>query len=341
MPRRFKHAHSINIATSEHISVHCCVNAAGNALPPMIIYSGGYPGGPYHKNGPVNAAYSTTDSGFMDRDTYFQWFQKVFLQYCVKDRPVLLLQDGAVSHISPMLIECAIENNVILLCLPSKTTHILQPLDVAVYKTMKTETAKQISHAKMLKTNFWVSKKNVSSIFRTIFERSFTIACITQGFRKCGIYPFNPNAIDKTLLLRCCKDATVNPEDLDLSSHEPTNETETEKEDDALIAGAFLTSLQPADDTEGTTIMELNVGPDGILTPVVDSTNTVSKCPPALALKAIESALTPKKKRSYEEAFTIDSCSNIFKDDVVYQTWKQLRKSVDADVNGTESQTLS
>ena len=144
VPKRFKHAHSISIATSEHISVHCCVNTEGESLPPMLIFSGGYPGGAYHKNGPINAAYATTDSGFMDKETYFQWFEKVFLQHCVKERPIMLLQDGAISHISPMLIDSALKNDVILLCLPSKTTHILQPLDVAVYKNMKIETAKQV-----------------------------------------------------------------------------------------------------------------------------------------------------------------------------------------------------
>ncbi|VDI13101.1 Hypothetical predicted protein [Mytilus galloprovincialis] len=192
VPKRFKHAHSISILQQWWI-----------------------PGGAYHKNGPINAAYATTDSGFMDKETYFQWFEKVFLQHCVKERPIMLLQDGAISHISPMLIDSALKNDVILLCLPSKTTHILQPLDVAVYKNMKIETTKQVSNAKMLKSDLWVSKKNVSSIFKVIFEGSFTMACITQGFKKCGIYPFDPNAIDKTLLFRGGND--VNPDDLDLS----------------------------------------------------------------------------------------------------------------------------
>ena len=124
VPKRFKHSHSISIAANEHISVHCCINAAGNTLPSMIIFSGGFPGGPYHKNGPINATYATTDSGFMDKETYFQWFEKVFLTYSVKEQPIMLLQDGAVSHISPMLIESALKNDVILICLPSKTTHI-------------------------------------------------------------------------------------------------------------------------------------------------------------------------------------------------------------------------
>ena len=40
--------------------------------------------------------------------------------------------DAHASNLSIGLIDKAIENNVILLCLPPHTTHMLQPLDVAV-----------------------------------------------------------------------------------------------------------------------------------------------------------------------------------------------------------------
>ena len=145
VPIRQKHAHSLAVATSEHISVHCCVNAAGSAIPPMVIFSGSLPGGPYHKNGPINALYSASVSGFMNQHMYFEWFEKCFLKHCVPERPVLLIQDGASSHVSVPLLKSAIANDVILLSQPPKTTHILQPLDVAVYRKMKIEMAKVMS----------------------------------------------------------------------------------------------------------------------------------------------------------------------------------------------------
>ncbi|KAH3835295.1 hypothetical protein DPMN_108645 [Dreissena polymorpha] len=50
--------------------------------------------------------------------------------------------------------------------------------------------------------------------------------CITEGFRKCGIFPFNPNAVEKTLLLRSCTDVDPNSIDLEV----PTPETNTDQE---------------------------------------------------------------------------------------------------------------
>jgi hypothetical protein len=94
--------------------------------PPMIIISKSLPGGPYHRQGPVNASYACSDSGFMDQSLYHQWFVKTFLEHAVPARPLLLIQDGASSHISVDLIRSAIANDVILLCLPPKTTHFTQ-----------------------------------------------------------------------------------------------------------------------------------------------------------------------------------------------------------------------
>ncbi|XP_060560017.1 jerky protein homolog-like [Ruditapes philippinarum] len=120
VPTRTKHTHSLSVATNEHISVHCCVNAAGHAIPPMIIFSKSLPGGAYHSNGPINASYACSDSSLMDQTLYSQWFGKTFLSHAVQQRPLLMIQDGAPSHVSVELIRSAIENDVILLCLPPR-----------------------------------------------------------------------------------------------------------------------------------------------------------------------------------------------------------------------------
>jgi hypothetical protein len=217
VPKDQKQAHGISSATNEHVTVHCCVNTAGGTIPPMVIFKK-----TYHKKGPVNATYAVSDTGFMDQELYFQWFQKTFLKYALPERPLLLIHDGASSHMSWPLIQSAIANDVIILCLPPKTTHITQPLDEAVYRKMKIvyrkmkiEAAKIMSQAKLIKSDLWVAKRNVSAMFKLIYELSFTMRSITEGFRKCGIYPFDPNAIDKTLLLRSWD--VVNEEDIDLS----------------------------------------------------------------------------------------------------------------------------
>jgi hypothetical protein len=64
VPTRTKHTHSLSVATNEHISVHCCVNAAGHAIPPVIAFSKSLQGGAYLRNKPINTSYACSDSGF-------------------------------------------------------------------------------------------------------------------------------------------------------------------------------------------------------------------------------------------------------------------------------------
>ena len=49
------------------------------------------------------------------------------------------------SHMSIKLIELAQCNDVHILCLPSHTTHVLQPLDVGVFKSFKSHFSKACS----------------------------------------------------------------------------------------------------------------------------------------------------------------------------------------------------
>ena len=67
-------------------------------------------------------------------------------------------------------------------------THALQPLDVAVFKSLKDYTVRALSFTKK---NF-VTKKEFSKVVKT---PAFSIPNVKAGFKKCGIYPFNPDVV--------------------------------------------------------------------------------------------------------------------------------------------------
>jgi len=89
--------------------------------------------------------FKNSESGWINGVLHIEWF-KFFLQHIPPVHPVLLLQDGHASHISIDLIELAKVNDVHLLCLPSYTTHILQPLDVGVFKYFKSNFSKCVTN---------------------------------------------------------------------------------------------------------------------------------------------------------------------------------------------------
>ena len=115
----------------------CCASAAGFPLPPLIIFSKCFPGGQYRFDGPDDALYAKSESGWIDTELFITWFKQIFLKFAVPQRPLLLLIDGHKSHMGLELVDLCRENNVILFCLPPHTTHALQPLDVSVFKSLK------------------------------------------------------------------------------------------------------------------------------------------------------------------------------------------------------------
>ena len=129
-----------------HNMVLSCVSASGYVLPPMIIY-------PRKKSVPESlkgiaipgTLFKNGESGWINGQLFIEWFQ-FFLQHIPPVRPVLLLQDGHASYISIDLIELARANEVHLPCLPLHTTHILQPLDVGVFKSFKTNFLKHAAN---------------------------------------------------------------------------------------------------------------------------------------------------------------------------------------------------
>ena len=57
------------------------------------------------------------------------WTGSRMFQNCTTVRPVILIMDNHVSHLSTSVIDVAEEYNIILCCLPPHSSHILQPLD--------------------------------------------------------------------------------------------------------------------------------------------------------------------------------------------------------------------
>jgi hypothetical protein len=215
---------------------------------------------------------------------------------------------------------------------------------------MKIETAKVVSQAKMVKSDLWISKNKVSAMFKIIFEKSFTQHCITEGFRKCGIFPYDPNAIDKSLLLRSNADIDPSTIDLSVKSVQPvakeaspgstTNQVASDinSSDNDLVLDSSFSWLQ-GNDTEPIFDVSFSVGEDGILTLEQSSGNSEAgaenmsstpdegqDCPPELAFSAVELSLTPRKKRRFEECFDL----NIELNNPLYKTWYHLKNKVRA-----------
>ena len=147
------------------------------------------------KEGAVpHTLFKCSETGWINKDLYLEWFQ-FFLQNISLTRPVLLLQDGHSFHISIELIELARQNDVHLLCFPVHTTHILQPLDVGVFKSFKANVSKACHKYIISHPGRVITSDVIAALVAEAWLMSLTPVNIMGGFKKCGIYPINPGEV--------------------------------------------------------------------------------------------------------------------------------------------------
>ncbi|EGZ05374.1 hypothetical protein PHYSODRAFT_261985 [Phytophthora sojae] len=127
-----------DVALNFHLTLVACGSASGCMVPHFVL-----PGLTVKLEGLdgcaiPGAAVTTSSSGFMNGFLFLEW-QRFFSASVPKDvqRPLLLILDGCSSHYSVEIILEAARVGVLLLLLPSNATHLLQPLDVAVFSSFK------------------------------------------------------------------------------------------------------------------------------------------------------------------------------------------------------------
>jgi hypothetical protein len=111
----------------------------------------------------------------------------------------LLIMDGHSSHVTIDVVKWAQAVGLHLLTLPSHCSHAMQPLDVAVFKPFK-GAFRIYRDAWTLQNRGREAKKEVLASWTSkAVNRALTTLNIDAGFRRTGIDPLNPSAMDSNM----------------------------------------------------------------------------------------------------------------------------------------------
>ena len=113
----------------------------------------------------------------------------------------MLIIDGHESHISLEFQDYCKENKIIALCMPSHSSHLLQPLNVACFAPLKRSYGDGIS-ALARNHIHHISKETFLLAFKAAYEQTFTKENARAGFRGAGLVPFNLDAVLSKLDVR-------------------------------------------------------------------------------------------------------------------------------------------
>jgi hypothetical protein len=174
------------------------VNALGWAIPPFIILAAQYHLANWYTECdlPADWRIATTDNGWTTNAVGLDWIKHFDFHTAprTKGKYRLLILDGHESHHSTEFELYCQQNNIITLCMPPHSSHLLQPLDVGCFGPLKQAYGRQVEDLIRAYINH-VSKLEFLCAFRQAFLTSITERNIQGGFAGAGLVPFDPERV--------------------------------------------------------------------------------------------------------------------------------------------------
>lgn len=200
-------AQAVTSPRSTTTTIIGCVNAMGNHLPPYFIFKGKRQNPDLMKGTSPGSHYTMSDSGWSNAQIFREYLETHFLPNVRRgsndNQVILLIFDGSSTHTSKQLIEWAISQNLILFVLPAHTSHILQPLDVAVFGPFKGFYYRECAAFMQEHMGTVVTRYDMAEIACKAYLKAMSPANIVSSFKKTGIYPLNRQAIEVEKLYPC------------------------------------------------------------------------------------------------------------------------------------------
>ncbi|XP_015114565.1 uncharacterized protein LOC107039464 [Diachasma alloeum] len=185
----------------EFITVLCTFSAAGDIVPPMVVYP--YKRIPTHIQVlfPDKWTIAKSETGLIATTTFQDYVIKSFHPWCLKENvqfPVIIFTHSQKHHVTAELHEFCVKNEIIIYSLPLHSTGMMRRFDSAVLKPLRNFWKRKIDEGKqpgvkaITKTTFApLCKRSIDEFLGDERER-----IIKEGFKIVGLFPFDENAVD-------------------------------------------------------------------------------------------------------------------------------------------------
>ncbi|CAG5056515.1 unnamed protein product [Parnassius apollo] len=199
--RGVKYPEQVLNSTKGAISLMFSVTANGSLLPIYVVYKAENLYSEWIQGGPRGTRYNRTRSVWFDSFVFEDYFNTTIMDWA-KSLPgkEVIICDNLLSHLNVSVIELCECHNIQFVFVPSSSTHITQPLDVAFFAPLKKVWRAILLKYKMENPNQTTLNKNhFPNLLHSLVDQVelYSSKNIKSGFRATGIYPFNPREVLK------------------------------------------------------------------------------------------------------------------------------------------------
>ena len=178
----------------------------------------------------------------------------------------LLLLDGHGSHVTLEVVQKAKSEGLDIITLPSHTNHRLQPLDVSIFKPFKVAFRACRDRWSIENKSRGARKEELAEWVGIALKKVLTPIKIMKGFEATGIWPLQPNAMDKYMAPSTCYIESSEDEDGDDGEEEVPVCSNAGAEDlipetQELPQQYFIQSESDSDDCSGNSNSDSEGGP--------------------------------------------------------------------------------
>nr|XP_029732000.1 stress response protein NST1-like [Aedes albopictus] len=183
----------------QNVTVMFAFGASGVVVTPHVILPGKRIRKEVAQGFPADWGLGLSDRGWMDSPNMGEFIVRILHPYLVKHGiklPVILFVDGHSSHNALEVADLCLSKGIVLIALYPNTTHITQPADVAVFKPLKSEWKRSVDEWRNEHQGCALTMPHFGRVLEKAVERGIKPTTIQNGFRICGLHPFDPDAVD-------------------------------------------------------------------------------------------------------------------------------------------------
>lgn len=216
-------------SVNEKFSFLLGANAEGELCPPLVVFEQSKVPVDVDQSVPFGFTHAVSMSGSMTVNIFYKYIVHEFSRWLNEKsikRPIVIFLDGTKAFLSQQLYSFCKNQKIYLFALFPTHTHLLQPIDVGFlrafelrYQAFRDIWAKENAGNDFTSENFVIILKN------SLHKAARNTKLFPEGFRDCGIYPFDADAINykRILNLASCAAPPVDDEEEAVACSANTN----------------------------------------------------------------------------------------------------------------------